>query len=77
MNIKQSYRNLCRKSGGLRPHQNGSCKDNGVKSVVLYINTPKKQIAKIVQTSSGNDLVVITDKSIQRKPKFKCFYVQL
>ena len=28
--------------------------------LVLYINTPKKQIAKIVQTSSGNDLAVIT-----------------
>ena len=27
---------------------------------MLYINTPKKQIAKIAQTSTENDLAVIT-----------------
>ena len=48
------------KSGGLDLIKMVPVKDNGVKSVVLYINTPKKQIAKIVQTSSGNDLAVIT-----------------
>ena len=48
------------KSGGLDLIKMVPAKDNGVKSVVLYINTPKKQIAKIVQTSSGNDLAVIT-----------------
>ena len=35
-------------------------KNNGIKNVVLYINTPKKQIAKIAQTSTENDLAVIT-----------------
>lgn len=35
-------------------------KENGVKSVVLYINAAKKQVAKIVQTSTDNDLAVIT-----------------
>ena len=38
------------KSGGLDLIKMVPVKDNGVKSVVLYINTPKKQIAKIVQT---------------------------
>lgn len=35
-------------------------KNNGIKNVVLYINMPKKQIAKIAQTSTENDLAVIT-----------------
>jgi outer membrane lipoprotein-sorting protein len=35
-------------------------KDNGIKNVVLYINTPKKQITKITQTSTENDLAVIS-----------------
>jgi len=48
------------KSGGLDLIKMVPVKDNGVKSVVLYINTPKKQISKIVQTSSSNDLAVIT-----------------
>lgn len=35
-------------------------KDNGIKNIVLYINKNKKQIAKVVQTSSDNNLSVIT-----------------
>lgn len=34
--------------------------DDGIKSVLLYINTAKKQVSKIVQTSAGNDVAVIT-----------------
>ena len=46
-----------------------SVKDNGVKSVVLSINTPKKQNDKIVQTSSGNDLAVITVNQYKENQK--------
>ncbi len=35
-------------------------KDNGIKNVVLFINTPKKQISKIIQTSTDNELATIT-----------------
>jgi outer membrane lipoprotein-sorting protein len=35
-------------------------KDNGIKNILLYINTAKKQVAKIVQNSAGNDVAVIT-----------------
>ena len=35
-------------------------KDNGIKSIQLYINSAKKQVAKIVQNSAGNDVAVIT-----------------
>lgn len=35
-------------------------KDNGIKTVVLFVNTPKKQISKIIQTSTDNELAVIT-----------------
>ncbi len=35
-------------------------KDEGIKSVVLYINSTKKQVSKIVQTSAGDDIAVIT-----------------
>ena len=35
-------------------------KDNGIKNVVLFINTPKKQISKIIQTSTDNELAMIT-----------------
>ena len=34
-------------------------KNNGIKNVVLYINAPQKQITKIEQTSTENDLAVI------------------
>ena len=57
------------KSGGLDLIKMVPVKDNGVKSVVLYINTPKKQIAKIVQTSSGNDLAVITVNQYKENQK--------
>ncbi len=29
-------------------------KDEGIKNVILYINTSKKQVSKIVQTSAGD-----------------------
>ena len=35
-------------------------KDNGIKNILLYINTAKKQVAKIVQNSAGNDVALIT-----------------
>ena len=35
-------------------------KDNGIKSIQLYINSAKKQVAKIVQNSAGNDVAIIT-----------------
>ena len=34
--------------------------DNGIKNILLYINSPKKQVAKIVQNSAGNDVAIIT-----------------
>ena len=48
------------KSGSLDKITLVPVKNNGIKNVVLYINTPKKQIAKIAQTSTENDLAVIT-----------------
>ena len=48
------------KSGALDKITLVPVKNNGIKNVVLYINTPKKQIAKIAQTSTENDLAVIT-----------------
>ena len=48
------------KSGALEKITLVPVKNNGIKNVVLYINTPKKQIAKIAQTSTENDLAVIT-----------------
>lgn len=35
-------------------------KDNGIKTVVIYINKTKKQIAKVVQTSTANEVATIT-----------------
>ncbi len=35
-------------------------KDNGIKNILLYINTAKKQVAKIVQNSAGDDVAIIT-----------------
>ena len=35
-------------------------KDNGIKTVVIYINKTKKQIAKVVQTSTSNEVATIT-----------------
>lgn len=48
------------KSGSLDMIKMTPVKDNGVKSVLLYINSPKKQVSKIVQTSTENDLSVIS-----------------
>ena len=48
------------KSGALDKITMVPVKNNGIKNVVLYINTPKKQITKIAQTSTDNDLAVIT-----------------
>lgn len=48
------------KSGSLDMIKMLPVKDNGTKSVVLYINSAKKQISKIVQTSTENDLAIIT-----------------
>lgn len=48
------------KSGALDKITLVPSKDNGIKNVVLFINTSKKQISKIVQTSTDNDLSVIT-----------------
>ncbi len=48
------------KSGALDKITLVPVKNNGIKNVVLYINMPKKQIAKIAQTSTENDLAVIT-----------------
>ena len=48
------------KSGALDKITLVPTKDNGIKNVVLFINTSKKQISKIVQTSTDNDLSVIT-----------------
>lgn len=48
------------KSGALDKITLVPVKDNGIKNVVLYINTPKKQISKIIQTSTDNELATIT-----------------
>ena len=48
------------KSGSLDKITLVPAKNNGIKNVVLYINTPKKQIAKIAQTSTESDLTVIS-----------------
>lgn len=48
------------KSGSLDIIKMVPVKDNGIKSVLLYINSGKKQISKIVQTSAGDDLAIIT-----------------
>lgn len=48
------------KSGALDKITLVPVKDNGIKNVVLFINTPKKQISKIIQTSTDNELAMIT-----------------
>lgn len=48
------------KSGALDKITLVPVKDNGIKTVVLFVNTPKKQISKIIQTSTDNELAVIT-----------------
>lgn len=48
------------KSGSLDMIKLIPVKDEGIKSVVLYINTAKKQVSKIIQTSAGNDVAVIS-----------------
>jgi len=48
------------KSGALDKITLVPVKDNGIKNVVLFINTPKKQISKIIQTSTDNELATIT-----------------
>ena len=48
------------KSGALDMIKLVPVKDEGIKNVILYINTSKKQVSKIVQTSAGDDIAVIT-----------------
>lgn len=48
------------KSGALDLIKMVPVKDEGVKNVLLYINSAKKQVSKIVQTSAGDDIAVIT-----------------
>lgn len=48
------------KSGALDIIKMVPVKDNGIKNVVLYINKAKKQINKVVQTSTKNDVTAIT-----------------
>lgn len=48
------------KSGNLDMIRMIPVKDDGIKSVVLYIDAAKKQVSKIIQTSAGNDLAVIS-----------------
>ena len=48
------------KSGALDMIKLVPVKDEGIKNVILYINTSKKQVSKIVQTSAGDDVAVIT-----------------
>lgn len=48
------------KSGALDLIKMVPVKDEGIKNVVLYINSAKKQVSKIVQTSAGDDIAVIT-----------------
>lgn len=65
INYLDEYKNgynvsLAGKSGSLDIVKMEPSKDNGIKSVMLYINKAKKQIAKVVQTSSQNDITSIT-----------------
>ena len=48
------------KSGGLDLIKMVPVKDNGIKNILLYINTAKKQVSKIVQNSAGDDIAIIT-----------------
>lgn len=65
INYLDEYKNgynvsLAGKSGNLDLIKMESTKDNGVKTVILYINKAKKQIAKVIQTSTQNDITNIT-----------------